>query len=230
MIYRIKQERTLLLSRWIGAWQEPLFKQKFLFGMVSFAALLAFFPVFYQYIETRPGFVNNDVLLQLLPAYDVSVPIFIVTWFMAILIITKAIRNPSVFMTFMYGFIILNIVRCICISLVPFNPPADLIPIVDPISNTFYGPSYITKDLFFSGHTATQFLFFLCLQKRFEKMLGVIATIAMGILVMVQHVHFTIDVLAAPVFAYLCYYLATKVYAVEAIVEQELESEEKQAA
>lgn len=216
MIYRIRQGGTLVLGRWGDAWQEPLFKQKFLLGMTTFIGLLSIFPVFYQYIETRNGYVNDDLFLQLIPAYDVSMPIFIVTWFMAILIILKAIQNPSVFMTFMYGFIILNIARIISISLIPFNPPTELIPISDPIANIFYGNIFITKDLFFSGHTATQFLCFLCLQRRLDRILGLIATIVMGFLVLIQHVHFTIDVVSAPIFAYFCYVLATKIYASEA--------------
>ncbi|WP_051189714.1 phosphatase PAP2-related protein [Daejeonella oryzae] len=224
MKYRIKQGSTLLLNRWEDAWNEPMFKQKFLLGMTTFIALLSFFPIFYQYIETRNGHVNNDVFLQLIPAYDVSIPIFIVTWFMAILIIMKAIQNPAVFMTFMYGFIILNIARIISISLIPFNPPTDLIPITDPIANIFYGNKFITKDLFFSGHTATQFLCFLCLQKRFDRILGLIATVVMGFLVLIQHVHFTIDVLSAPIFAYFCYVLSTKIYASEISRETEISS------
>lgn len=212
---KIKQESSLLLSIWGEAWQLPLFKHKLLVGLGFFITLLNVFPVFYQYIEKRNGMINHDVFLHLIPAVDVSIPIFIVTWFMAILMILKAIKNPSVFITFLYGFIILNIARFISISLIPFNPPHDLIPIVDPISNIFYGDTYVTKDLFFSGHTATQFLCFLCLKKRLDRVFGLIATVLMGFLVLVQHVHYTIDVVSAPVFAYLCYWLASKVHAAE---------------
>lgn len=212
---KIKQESSLLLSVWGEAWQLPLFKQKLLVGLGFFILLLNAFPIFYQYIEKRNGMMNHDVFLHMIPAMDVSLPIFIVTWFMAILMIIKAIKNPSVFMTFLYGFVILNIARFISISLIPFNPPHDLIPIHDPIANIFYGDTYVTKDLFFSGHTATQFLCFLCLKKRIDRVFGLIATVLMGFLVLVQHVHYTIDVVSAPVFAYLCYWLATKVLAEE---------------
>lgn len=212
---KIKQESSFLLSVWGEAWQLPLFKQKLLVGLGFFIVLLNVFPFFYQYIEKRNGMMNHDVFLHMIPAIDVSIPIFIVTWFMAVLMIIKAIKNPSVFMTFLYGFVILNIARFISITLIPFNPPHDLIPIHDPIANIFYGDTYVTKDLFFSGHTATQFLCFLCLKKRMDRIFGLIATVLMGFLVLIQHVHYTIDVVSAPVFAYLCYWLATKVHAAE---------------
>ena len=182
---KIRQESALLLNIWGEAWQLPLFKQKLLVGLAIFITLLNVFPIFYQYIEKRNGIMNHDVFLHMIPAIDVSIPIFIVTWFMAILMILKAIKNPAVFMTFLYGFIILNIARFISISLIPFNPPHDLIPIQDPIANIFYGDTYVTKDLFFSGHTATQFLCFLCLKKRLDRVFGLIATILMGFLVLV---------------------------------------------
>jgi hypothetical protein len=212
---KIKQESSFLLNVWGEAWQVPLFKQKLLLGLSFFIILLNVFPFFYQYIEKRNGMMNHDVFLHMIPAIDVSIPIFIVTWFMAVLMIIKAVKNPSVFMTFLYGFVILNIARFISITLIPFNPPHDLIPIHDPIANIFYGDTYVTKDLFFSGHTATQFLCFLCLKKRMDRIFGLIATVLMGFLVLVQHVHYTIDVVSTPVFAYLCYWLATKVHAAE---------------
>ena len=110
---KIKHESSLLLSVWGEAWQLPLFKQKLLLGLGFFILLLNVFPIFYQYIEKRNGMMNHDVFLHMIPAIDVSIPIFIVTWFMAVLMIIKAIKNPSVFMTFLYGFVILNIARFI---------------------------------------------------------------------------------------------------------------------
>lgn len=211
-----------MLNTWQDAWSITMFKQKFIAGMTMFIGLLCFFPTFYQYIEQRNGYTNNDPFLHLIPAFDVSMPIFIVTWFMAVLIIMKAIQSPSIFMTYMYGFIFLNVARIICISLIPFNAPGDLIPISDPIANIFYGNRFITKDLFFSGHTATQFLCFLCLQKRLDRVLAIVATIVMGFLVLIQHVHFTLDVVCAPIFAYLCYVLSTKVYEAQSDLEAEL--------
>ena len=91
----------------------------------------------------------------------------------------------------------------ISIGLIPLNAQIGLIPVEDPISNAFYGLRFITKDLFYSSLTAVMFLMFLCLNKRSDKILTLLATIAIGALVVVQHVHYTADVFFAPVITYL---------------------------
>ena len=70
-----------------------------------------------------------------------------------------------------------------------------------------YGAHYITHDLFFSGHTTTVFLVFLCLKKKWDRIYVLTASIVLGMLLLAQHVHYTIDVLAAPVFTYAVYRL-----------------------
>jgi len=91
--------------------------------------------------------------------------------------------------------------------MLPLEPPSDLIQLKDPITYLFYGNEYVTKDLFFSGHTATQFLMFLCLKKKTERMILLVSTFLIAIMVLFQHVHYTVDVLAAPIIAYLAYWL-----------------------
>ncbi|PWG80727.1 phosphatase PAP2-related protein [Pararcticibacter amylolyticus] len=199
-----------LAGRWVLTWQSPLFKQKLLMAVAVLLCLTPVFPMFYQYIERREGYFYNDILLNIIPAIDVSIPIFVITWGMALFALTRVVQNPSLLLGLLYGVIIVNISRFISISMVPLNPPHGLIDIWDPITDLFYGETYVTKDLFYSGHTANQFLFFLVLQKKTDKYLALTTTILMGILVMVQHVHYTIDVIFAPPLTYLCYLLARR--------------------
>jgi len=83
--------------------------------------------------------------------------------------------------------------------------------LIDPLSNTFYGNATITKDLFFSGHISTIFLIFLCLKNKFDKVLTLTAAFFLAILLMLQHIHYVIDILAAPVFTYIAYIIARKI-------------------
>lgn len=190
---------------WKNAWANTSFKIKIIVGLSLIAITLSLYPLFFDYIEQRNGVVLNDFFLQKLPAKNVSIPVFTIIWGMGALTIYRVIQSPRIAVNTIWCFLLIAVSRVVSISLCHLNPPADLIPLVDPLSNTFYGGKFITKDLFYSGHTATQFLMFLCLEKRTDKILTLISTVLIGILVLIQHVHYTLDVITAPLFAYLCY-------------------------
>jgi len=198
-------------TKWSPAWGSQFFKRKFFVGLILCLIALACLPFFFQHIEKRNGIVLRDVVLDHLPPTDVSIPIFGMLWSMAILFAVRSIQSPLVFVTFLHGFWILTFTRIITISLFSLNPPPGLIPLIDPISNSFYGKSFITKDLFFSGHTAAVCLFFFCFQRKIDKWIALLCTIAVGFLVLVQHVHYTIDVIVAPFFTGICYMIARKI-------------------
>ncbi|PRY54521.1 PAP2 superfamily protein [Arcticibacter pallidicorallinus] len=216
----VKEETLTLSGQWALAWQSALFRQRLLVAIGILLCLTPIFPLFYQYIEKREGQVYDDILLQIIPSIDVSIPIFMITWGMALFTLSRVIKVPGIFLSLLYGIIVLNISRFISISLVPLDPPAGLIDIWDPITDMFYGETYVTKDLFYSGHTATQFLFFLFLKKKSDKALALISTILMGLLVMVQHVHYTVDVVFAPPLTYLCYLVATRLSRIEPFTDK----------
>jgi len=166
---------------------------------------------FFQYIQKREGTVLNDFVLNAVPVVNVSVPLFIAIWCMGVYMGVKAIVEPRLLLIFTWAFIFLTAFRVICIWLVALNPPLGLINLSDPLANSFYGKNFITKDLFYSGHTSTIFLIFLCLEKKWEKFMALAATIIVGVLVLVQHIHYTVDVAAAPLFAFLCYFIGGKI-------------------
>jgi len=152
----------------------------------------------------------NDWVLAQIPQHNVSVPIFIVIWGMSLLILYRAIHKPSIYIVYCWSLIIISLLRVLAITLFPLNPPIGLIPLSDPLTGVFYGQAVITKDLFFSGHTSIMTLTFLCLEKRSDKTIGAIATITVATLLMVQHIHYTIDIVAAPIITYICYSFTKK--------------------
>ncbi len=159
-------------------------------------------PPFFNLIQKRNGPVLNDWVLAAIPPHNVSVAIFAVIWGMGFYALYRAMEKPTIYITYLWTFIFITILRVLAISLIPLNPPPGLIVLTDPLTAVFYGRSTITKDLFFSGHTSILFLLILCLEKKSDKILATVATIIVACLLLVQHVHYTIDVIAAPIIIY----------------------------
>lgn len=182
----------------------------FLLGMTIIVMVVPLLPSFYGYIEQRPGIVLNDWLLQNLQAKNVSLPVFIIVWFGACLVTIRACVTPRIFLNYLFAYVVFIIIRSICLLLVPLDPPIGIIELKDPLTDLFYGGSFITKDLFFSGHTATLVIMYLSLEKKEDKYICRLGGFAVAALLLVQHVHYTIDVVAAPFFAILCYNIGQK--------------------
>jgi hypothetical protein len=198
-------------ARWLASFKNIFFVRSFVVGLILLVVILAYFPFFFDRIEERDGYQMNDWLINRLPAFNLSYPIFSIIWFCAVLTITQAVKKPHFFLLFMWGFIVLSLSRIITISIVTLNPPKGLLPLIDPVTNIFYGGKFITKDLFYSGHTSTMFLMYLCVEKKWHKTITLIASILIGIMVLIQHVHYTIDVITAPIFTYGVYLIAKKI-------------------
>ena len=206
-------EQIAAVGVWKINWQSSDYRKKLITGLILISFILLSLPFFFQAIEKRNGISFNDYLLSWLPAYDLSLYIFTVIWSMTLFTFSRFKQDPNILLTFLWGFILINLSRFVFIGLIPLNAPANLIPIHDPISNHFYGPKFITKDLFFSGHTAAMFLMFLCLKKRTDKIIALLATIIIGIAVLIQHVHYTVDVVMAPVITYFLWIGSKKIVA-----------------
>jgi len=196
---------------WKRLLSNKLFRYYLYGGMIFGLSLMISMPLFFNYIEKRKGAVLNDVFLAWLPVIDLSVPIFIILWGMFLYLLFRSIQSPVIFLNFIWSLSLLHLSRVITIGLIPLDAPKNLITLIDPISSHFYKVPFITKDLFYSGHMATMFLMYLCFQGNREKSVALYVSICMGVLVLIQHIHYTIDVVAAPFFAWLIYLLAQRI-------------------
>lgn len=186
-------------NSWSEAWQNKGFRTKLIASLLLFVGLLLFLPHFFAFIEKREGVVINDWLLQLIPAINFSVIIFILIWSVFLLAVIRSFQEPAVFLMILLSVVIILFLRVLTIYFVVLDPPPGLIVLTDPLTSLTYGGKgiFITKDLFFSGHTSNLFIVYLCLPKKRDKIFVLISAISVGILVLVQHVHYSMDVIGA---------------------------------
>lgn len=193
------------------AWDYPAFRVKLISGFILMGIILYSFPPFFSIIEVRHGLLINDRLLSYLPARDVSTFIFLVLYPAALFFVYRMVKSTTVCITALWGYIFLCLARMATIYLIPLEPPTGILHLSDPFSVFFYGDTFITRDLFFSGHTATLCLLGMCLEHKWEKRIFFAAAAFLALLLLIQHVHYTMDVLAAPIFTYLFWFMGRKV-------------------
>ncbi|MBC6697423.1 phosphatase PAP2-related protein [Hymenobacter puniceus] len=196
--------------RWPAAWRTPGFRARLLLVLALLLGLLAALPRFFAYIQARPGVVLSDPLLALLPAHDVSALTFGAIYLSVVAGLWRLLPRPLLLLRALWAYLLLHVCRCLLLWLLPLEPPVGLVLLQDPLVDqlVYAAPAPITKDLFFSGHTATVVLLALAVGRgRLRR--GLLAAAGLvGTLVLVQHAHYTYDVLAAPLFAWGCYRVA----------------------
>jgi hypothetical protein len=202
-------------SAWAQALTRSAFRLSWLLLLVLlFGVLVPLVPGFFLAIQAREGAVLADPLLHLLPRANVATPVFVLMYGAVVAAVGWLTRQPLLFLRGLWGYFLLLVLRLVSIWLVPLNPPLDLVPMPDPFTAFFFhtaAAEAITKDLFFSGHTATVAILALAVRGRWLRGTLMLVAVLIGVLVLVQRVHYTYDVLGAPFFAWFAYWLAGRI-------------------
>jgi hypothetical protein len=198
-------------SPWGQALADAAFRRQAALLVLLLAGMLAVLAPFFTYIQQRPGQLLSDPLLALLPRHDVAVPVFVLMYGACVVALGWLGRHPALLLRGLWAYLLLTALRMATIWVLPLVPPADLLAMPDPFTTLIFhvpAASAITKDLFFSGHTSTVVLLALAVRGRWWRTGLALAALAIGVLVLVQRVHYSYDVLAAPLFAWLAYWAA----------------------
>ncbi|MGI4833054.1 MAG: phosphatase PAP2-related protein [Janthinobacterium lividum] len=200
-------------AAWRLGWGQPAFRRSWLLLLaLMFGGVVPATPRFFHVIQQRAGWLLPDPVLALLPRHDVTAPIFLLVWGAVGLGVGWLLVHPRLFLRGMWALLLLLVLRMATIWLVPLVPPLDIVPLADPLTDRLFhtaASEAITHDLFFSGHTATVTLLALAVRGRWWRgLLGGMA-VAVAVLVLVQRVHYTYDVLAAPCFSWGAYWLGS---------------------
>jgi len=209
----MKKYLKRIKQNWINVWHRKAYRNSFVLGFIALGITIIFTFYFFDYIEnTKGGVVMNDWLLRILPAKDVSIPIVLFEISVILLFSIRSFPNPTIVITFLMAYLFVLISRDFTIGITQLRPPTGLIQLKDPIAAMIYRTTAVNRDLFYSGHISLLFLFYLCSVKKADKYFVLFAVISVGILLLIQHVHYTVDVVCAPFFAYSCYWLSKKVF------------------
>jgi hypothetical protein len=215
---------TLTTQNWASAWNNKTFRRLLILGMLLIITACISTSFFFSYIEdSKEGVILNDWVLRNIPAIDVSIPIVILVTSCMLLTSIRCAPDPNLFITLIWAFVFQLIFRIITIAATRFYAPQGLIELKDPIGSLLYHSRFITRDLFYSGHTAFLFQFYLCSKKIKDKYYFLFCTVAVGILLLVQHVHYTVDVVTAPLFAFGCFWLSKRIILSQNAYLQEVE-------
>lgn len=201
-------------DRWPVQWARPAFRWRLGIILGLLLMLLPILPGFYHWVQSRPGRLLPDWLLAQLPVRDVAVPTFAAIYGSIALALGYLLPRPLRLLHALWAYFFLQLLRIITLTVLPLDPPKELIVLSDPVTEALFHASTqapIVRDLFFSNHTATMVLLVLLVQAPRLRMLILAATLAVALLVLVQRAHYSYDVLAAPLFAGLAYWAAGKV-------------------
>lgn len=160
---------------------------------------------FLLFVEARPGVVLDDPLLNLFSPVDVTWLTFGLIYAGLLLAVFFLINKPDRLFFTIQLYVAMVLIRVIAMYLLPLEPPASMIILNDPFVEFFGTGQTLTKDLFFSGHTATLFLLFLSFREKIFKYLFLLLTVLVAVCVLLQHVHYSLDVFAAPFLTYAAY-------------------------
>jgi hypothetical protein len=180
--------------------------------VAALVAAIAAWGRFLVWVEARHGVLLDDPLLARLPPVDLTWPIFALVYgglASGLLLLLRTPRRLSVG-ALSYAFMVT--LRIGCMWLLPLDPPPGMILLVDPMVRMAGVADPPTRDLFFSGHTATLCLVALAMPRgRLRVVFGAL-TVLMGLMVLAQHVHYAVDVLVAPMAAYVSHRLALRLH------------------
>lgn len=186
---------------------------KYFIGSLVFLLLTAFlFNRFLDWHEHRPGITFNDPFFTLFKGQDCSLITFILLYFSigSFLFTHRKDFYQLSLLAFAYAAVI--ILRMFSLWLLPFYADWDAVKLNDPFLNTFIYPgNYVARDLFFSGHVAILVLLVLYSDNKKWRWFYILMSVLVGIAVVLQKVHFSIDVVAAPFFAMIAYWSVRKI-------------------
>lgn len=185
-------------------WKEAITNRQYVlhmfFWLVALAVFVSVLPHFFNNVLlNKPGPRLGDFAFRFLAPRDWSPVIFALVFGAPALFLFANFSNPEKILVIFQCYVVVNFLRIITLYLFTLETPEGIIPLVDPFLEkvAYGGNAAYTKDLFFSGHTSTLFIISLAEKRLGLRIALILSTILIGILLVWQRVHYTIDVIGA---------------------------------
>ncbi len=168
------------------------------FCVATLGMIVFYMPHFYHDILTpKPGYRLQDPVLDLFTPRDWSPIVFFILYVSIIQTVAMGFKQPKIILIGLTAYSLVNVFRLFTMYGLTLEPPDDMILLLDPISSIAYPDKGFAKDLFFSGHVSTVFVLVLVEPNAVARYIKLAGTVAMAILLAWQHVHYSIDLIAA---------------------------------
>jgi len=201
---------TPVARAWAEAVRDRAFRLRLALTLPALVAALTLLARFLNGVEARPGVVLPDPVLALLPPRDLTWLTFGLIYLGLLFGVARLSTAPRRLVVTLQAYVAMVLLRILAMWVTPLEAPPGMIPLHDPLVRLFGPGTLLTKDLFFSGHTSTLFLLALAVPGRRSRAFFLFCTAAVAVCVLVQHVHYTVDVLVAPLFAWASFRLALR--------------------
>ena len=198
-------------TAWRYAWSFASFRIQVVITFIAVSSFTVIFSSFFDFVESRSGALMSDYLLESLPSYNVSWIVFFFLYSGILFGLYYHLNHPKTILIIFQTYVIVTLVRICTITLIPLEPPVGYIPLREPFVQLFTsGGKIISKDLFFSGHMSTILSLFFASHRKYVRTFLLFCTLMVGVMVLVQHVHYTIDVIVAIPATYMIYFFSKK--------------------
>ena len=205
------ERQTTNSPTWKQAWGNINFRVHFCIAILVIVCFGITFPTFFDFLEAREGPQLKDAFISVFPAADVSWVVFTFLYAGIFASLFSLSKYPLQLLIALETYCIVTMMRMLSITLFPLNPPIDYIPLREPFAQLFVNHHrIISKDLFFSGHVATICALFFPLVNKRTRIFVFISVLGVAVTVIIQRVHYTIDVAFAPLATFICYYISKK--------------------
>ncbi len=193
---------------WKDAFNSTPYKLYLALNIIALIGFVLLLPGFFNnVIQPKPGIQLNDWFMNLFEPRDWSTLIFIVIFAAPALFFIANFKKPEAVLLALQCYVIVNYMRVASIYFFTLEAPEGLIALKDPfLAKVAYGGNAVfVKDLFFSGHTSTLAIVYFIEQRKSLKTILLLLTLLIGLLLIWQRVHYTIDIMGAWVITWLVY-------------------------